>query len=140
MIGGSRAGAIIPGRGRRAQFVCLSVLCVLVSPVPAQVPPQPPGVDAPRARRGPVTDAQIQTAINRAVSYLKGQVSSRARAIDGGYLSVVTMALLKAEVSRDSPEMSEVIPRIAARVSGGKFIASNHHIYDAGVTLMALAS
>ena len=58
-----------------------------------------------------------------------------------GRASLVTLALLKADVPPDAPELKTALSQIAARVStDGRFDVSGDHNYDAAVTLMALAN
>lgn len=83
------------------------------------------------------SDREIQAAVDRAVAYLRKALPGLA----AGRSSLATLALLKAGVSPESPEMQTALTKIAARVStAGKFDATSDFNYDAGVTLMALAN
>ena len=59
------------------------------------------------------TDEQIQASITRAVGYLKGAVTSQR----GGHLSLMVLALLKAGVPADSPEVKAGLTAMAAQVA-----------------------
>lgn len=104
----------------------LSLLWSALAPLPA-IAQQP----APK-----VTEEQIQTAIKRAVDYLRGDVQR----LDGGESALVTMALLKSGQSPDTPAIQAGIGRIRAHVANGVYKAGTNHIYEAGVSLMALAN
>jgi len=82
------------------------------------------------------TDEQIQSAINRAVGYLKSSVTSQR----GGHLSLMVLALLKAGVPADSPEVRAGLAAMAAQVNNGVFTPVDHHRYEAGVALMAFGT
>jgi hypothetical protein len=91
---------------------------------------------ATRATAAP-SDREIKAAIDKAVAYLRQSLPS----MDEGRTSLATLALLKAGVPKDSPEMKAALDKIAARVSSdGKFNFTSHFNYDGGVTLMALAN
>jgi len=84
----------------------------------------------------PELQQQIDRAIERAQQYLEQQAPQQPE----GYASLVAVALLKSGVSRESPVLRDLLTRISDRVQDGKFTPGSHHVYDAGVTLMALAS
>jgi len=88
---------------------------------------------APKAR---VTDDQIQASLKRAVANLRSQLS----ALDGGAGALVTMALLKSGLPPDTPEIKAGIEKIVKRVYNGEYTPVQHHVYEAGVSLMALAN
>jgi hypothetical protein len=114
------------GRALRAALLsCLGALTMCWGP-----PGSEPAIAAP-------AEAQIQASIDRAVAFLKQHVVTG----ESGQTSLATLALLKAGVSKDSPEVKVALERIAARFeTGGKFKPGSHWNYDAGVTLMALAT
>lgn len=92
---------------------------------------------APRATIAAVSDAEVKVAIDKAVAFLRSSLPS----LSGGQASLATLALLKAGVPADSPEMKASLDKIAARVKPeGVFEVSGDYNYDAGVTLMALAN
>ena len=94
------------------------------------------GPGGKRAQAAP-TDQQIQAAIDRAVRYLKQNIING----DSGHTSLATLALLKAGIPKDSPEVKAALERIEARFgTAGDFKPGTHWNYDAGVTLMALAT
>lgn len=84
------------------------------------------------------SDAQIQAAINRGAAFLRSKLTY----LDGGRLSLATTALLKSGVPADAPELKAAIQKIAGRISGSRWTPVNlhEHIYEAGVTIMALAN
>jgi hypothetical protein len=82
------------------------------------------------------TDEQIQASITRAVGYLKGAVTSQR----GGHLSLMVLALLKAGVPADSPEVKAGLTAMAAQVANGVYTPVDHHRYEAGVALMAFGT
>src|SRR5258708_4735842 len=83
-----------------------------------------------------VTDGEIQAAIKRAVASLKPKVNT----FDDGESALVTMALLKAGVNPNSPEIQFGVERILKRVSSREYKPGPHWVYEAGVSLMALAN
>ncbi|MFN0050726.1 MAG: hypothetical protein ACKV0T_00955 [Planctomycetales bacterium] len=98
-----------------------------------------PAAAAPQGRPpSPVSDEQIKTSIQRGVAYLLQDLTNNH---DTGHAAVATLALLKAEVSPNTPVIKTALDRMAARFdSSGKFVPGTHHFYDAGVTLMALGT
>jgi hypothetical protein len=102
-------------------------LCAMSSLVAAvAVDAQQPDPNEPR----------IQAALKLAVGALRQQVVTH----DGGEGALVTMALLKAGADRNGPEVKAGIDKILGRVKSGKYEPGAHHIYEAGVSLMALAN
>src|SRR5262245_46560275 len=83
-----------------------------------------------------VTEQRIQTAIDRAVAYLRKALPG----LSDGQSALVAMALLKRGLSPDTPEIKAALNKIKARISEGVFKPELHHTYEAGVSLMALAS
>ncbi|MSR57508.1 MAG: hypothetical protein EXS05_07535 [Planctomycetaceae bacterium] len=111
---------------RRRILSWLTVACALLA-----------AIGGPSRASAKVTDREIQAAVDRAVVYLRQNL----RTPEGGHLSLTVLALLKAGVPADSPDLQPVIATIAARFdANGRFIPGGHHNYDAGVTLMALAN
>lgn len=87
--------------------------------------------------RAAVSEQQIEASITKAVGFLRLTLASA----NEGRLSLAVLALLKAGVDPGTPELKGAIEKIAKRVTTeGKFEAGSDHIYDAGVTLMALAN
>ena len=84
-----------------------------------------------------VTDEQIQTAIQQAVAHLRQ--GSKTYQV-GGEGALVTMALLKSGQPADSQEIKMGIMRIVSQVTNGQYKAGQHHVYEAGVSIMALAN
>jgi hypothetical protein len=83
-----------------------------------------------------VTDQEIQGAIQRAVAALKQKVGIG----DGGESALLAMALLKTGVSAQSPELKVALEKITQRTSSGEYKPGTHYVYEAGVSLMALAN
>ncbi|HEY3969376.1 MAG TPA: hypothetical protein VGM05_32790 [Planctomycetaceae bacterium] len=83
-----------------------------------------------------VTDDQIQGAIKRSVAKLK----SRQGSLSGGESAVVAMALLKSGQPPEAPEIKAAIDKIVERTRDNVFRPVNHHVYEAGVSIMALAN
>ncbi|HEY2249805.1 MAG TPA: HEAT repeat domain-containing protein [Planctomycetaceae bacterium] len=83
-----------------------------------------------------VTDGEIQAALKRAIASLKPKVN----ASDDGHSALITMALLKAGVKPDSAEIQVGLERILKRISSHEYKPGMHWVYEAGVSLMALAN
>ena len=66
-----------------------------------------------------VSDQEINAAVERAVNFLRLRLPS----LEGGRASLATLALLKAGVSPDTPELKAALDRIAARVTTDKGFA-----------------
>ncbi|MBS0261775.1 MAG: HEAT repeat domain-containing protein [Planctomycetes bacterium] len=81
-------------------------------------------------------DEQVQSAIKKAVAKLKKNVAT----LSAGESALVTMALLKSGQSADSPEIKAALNLIVDRCKGDEFKPGNHHVYEAGVSIMALAN
>jgi len=96
----------------------------------ADDPPQ--GVKSP-----PVTEKQVLDARARGIKYLKEKIQSQQ---DPGYRFVAALALLKADVSAETPEIRETIDVILASCKGGKYVPGPRHLYEASVALMCLAN
>lgn len=108
---------------RLALTVCL-VFCVCLPGTPAA--------------QGAPAEREIASAINRATQYLRQHIGMHG---DSGHTSLATLALLKAGVPADAPEVKAALERIATRFEAdGSFKPGTHWNYDAGVTLMALAT
>lgn len=90
------------------------------------------------AGAGQVSDAQIQKSIDRAVVYLRGKLPG----LTDGHSALVTMALLKRGLSAETPEIKAAIDKIKKQqfAADGAYTPGAHHVYEAGVSLMALAN
>lgn len=88
------------------------------------------------ARGQQVTDDQVQTAIRRAV----GKLRSSLRQLEGGASAVVAMALLKSGQTPETPEIKAAIDRILVCTKDSEYKPYNFHVYEAGVSIMALAN
>jgi hypothetical protein len=109
-------------------------LCWLTFCPILQAQPRAPNRGTP----SPATSAQIAAAVRRATSVLQ----RRTGQLSGGQASLAAMALLKAGVPHDGPEILAVVARIDACIKSGRYTPTNQqqHIYEAGVGLMALAN
>ncbi len=87
-------------------------------------------------QKNPVTEREIQAALGRAIASLKIRVNTN----DQGESALVTMALLKAGVKPDTAEIKLGLDRILKRVSTKEYKPGPHWVYEAGVSLMALAN
>jgi hypothetical protein len=97
------------------------------------------GLAAPvRAEKKPggATEEEIQAAIKRAVVSLRGKIAQSG----GGEGALMTMALLKSGQSADTPEVKAGIERILRQFEKDEYKPGPHHVYEAGVSLMALAN
>src|SRR5262245_35999191 len=88
------------------------------------------------AAKAKVTDDQIQASLKRAVAHLRSETSS----LDGGASALVTMALLKSGLPPETPEIKSGIDKILGRISNSEYKEGPHHVYEASVSLMALAN
>jgi len=88
------------------------------------------------APRPGITEEQIQAALKPAIAFLRSQAASP----DAGSGALVTMALLKSGLSPDTPEVQTGIDRILERFKKDEYQPASHHVYEAGVSLMALAN
>lgn len=85
------------------------------------------------------TEREIQSAVDRAVAFLRRSLKGN----DYGRTSLMVLALIKAGVPADSPDLQPIIEGITRRFnSEGNYVPGERHIenYEAGVTLMALAN
>jgi hypothetical protein len=94
----------------------------------------PPAPSLAEGRK--VSEAQIQVAINEAVAHLRQQVANQ----DGGEGALITMALLKSGLPPDTPEIKKGLEKIKSRIVKDEYKPGTHHVYEAGVSLMALAN
>jgi hypothetical protein len=94
----------------------------------------PPAPSLAQERK--VSEAQIQVAISQAVAFLRQQVADQ----DGGEGALITMALLKSGLPPDTPEIKKGLDKIKSRIVKDEYKPGTHHVYEAGVSLMALAN
>lgn len=87
-------------------------------------------------------DPRIQTAIQRGIEHLKRQSGVGGAGGQGqGYASLMLMAMLKAGVPVTAPEVQAALKQIESRFNiAGQYVPADTHVYEAGVTLMALAN
>jgi hypothetical protein len=80
-------------------------------------------------------DPLIKAAIQKAVTYLKTKAPNQ----QNGYNALCVYALLKAKVPASDSSIQSTLAKIVGKVkSTGKYSASVHDVYEAGVDLMAL--
>ncbi len=106
-------------------LLVLAVSAGLTSPPPAA------------GQQKKATEDEIQTALGRAVSHLR---QSRITFQGGGSGALVTMALLKSGQPADSAEVKAGIEQILIRIQDNEYKPGPNHVYEAGVSLMALAN
>ncbi len=88
------------------------------------------------AQERKASEAQIQVAISQAVAFLRQKVAN----LDGGEGALLTMALLKSGLPPDTPEVKKGLENIKSRIVKDEYKPGSHHVYEAGVSLMALAN
>jgi hypothetical protein len=117
-----------------ASIVKLVALVAALAASTAQLRAQTPQLQIP-AR---VSDDQIQASIKRGTAYLL----SKLQYLNGGEASLAAMSLIKIGLPPDTPEIQAAIQKVAGRITGPKWVPVNlhFHIYEAGVTVMALAN
>jgi len=80
--------------------------------------------------------ARVQQMVGRAAGYLRGKMSN----LHGGPQSLCAIALLKAEVPANSPEIQAAILEVRKRVDPAKGYEADHeHFYSAGVGAVLLS-
>lgn len=80
--------------------------------------------------------AAIDQAVQKAVGFLR---ANRDQAGEGGAASLIGLALLKANLPHDSPELRGVAGAIEAKIKDGNYQPTSHHIYEAGTDASFLA-
>jgi hypothetical protein len=87
-----------------------------------------------------VSEQQIETARQRGLAFIKSNARSTPKT--GGRAALVAMTLLKAGIPVDDPVVQQTINEVVSRVSGTTFkpVPEQEGIYEAGVSLMALAN
>lgn len=93
------------------------------------------GIQAQGNARG-ATKAQIETAISRA----QRMMLSRLAGENDSHAALATIALLKSGMDPKSPEIQKVCDRLCTHVTKSNYNPGMHHVYEAGVTLLALAN
>ena len=92
--------------------------------------------DAAFGQQQPASEPQIKGAIQRARALLVKEVNT----FGGGESAVMAMALLKSGVAPETPEIKAAIEKILKRVTTVEYQTGQHYVYEAGVSLMALAN
>lgn len=116
----------------RLAFALIPALGVLGHLAPACA--QPPGGPPPPSV--PVTEQAIQQAKARGIAFLKEKIKSQ----EPSYRFVSTLAMLKAEVPHDAPEIQDTINEILKSFNGNSYVPGKRHLYEASVALMCLAN
>jgi hypothetical protein len=80
--------------------------------------------------------AAIDQAVQKAVGFLR---ANRDQAGEGGASSLIGLALLKANLPHDAPELRSVAGAIEAKIKDGQYAPTSHHIYEAGADASFLA-
>lgn len=86
------------------------------------------------ARR--LVEMQIKTAIDSACQLILSRVATEA----DGQAAIGTVALLKAGIKPNAPQIQAVCDRLCSRITNSNFAPQGHHVYEAGVSLLALAN
>ena len=81
-------------------------------------------------------EAQIKSAIDRASQMLLTKLVTQS----DGEAAIATVALLKSGMKPDNPQIKAVIDRLGTRITRVAFTPQQHHVYEAGVSLLALAN
>ena len=82
------------------------------------------------------SDARIKAAIDRASQFLLSKVVLET----DGPAAVAVIALIKSGTRPDNSQIRIATDKLASRISGSRFIPQVNHVYEAGVSLMALAN
>ena len=119
-----RRGHLRRGAVSRASWLIRCAVLVVLSVV-VSVPCQAAHPD----------DPPIKAAIEKGVAYLKTKAGSQF----GGYNALCVYAMLKAKVKASDPAITGVLAKILQKVqNSGAYKPPEHHVYEAGVDLMAL--
>jgi len=89
---------------------------------------------ASSTRAGQPVSANVKTAIDRGVEYLK-QSAEKLNSAEAG---LAAYALLTADASPQTPAVMNAVRQIQRKIKDGQYKPENHHIYEAGVDIMAL--
>jgi len=93
------------------------------------------GVAAAPCRAAHPDDPPIKASIEKGVAYLRSKAANQY----GGYNALCIYAMLKAKVKPSDPAIEAVLAKIIRKVSAsGEYRPPEHHVYEAGVDLMAL--
>ena len=93
------------------------------------------GVFATPCRAAHPDDAKIKASIEKGVAYLRSKAANQY----GGYNALCIYAMLKAKAKPSDPAIAAVLLKIIRKVSAsGEYRPPEHHVYEAGVDLMAL--
>ena len=95
-----------------------------------------PMVSRSQENRRQAVEAQIKSAIDRASQWLLSRVVNDS----DGHAAIATVALLKSGVKPETPQIKSVCERLCSRITTAAFTPQQHHVYEAGVSLLALAN
>ncbi len=116
---------------RRSGLIRLSILAAICGMVSLQ-----PTVSRSQDNRRQAVETQIKAAIDRAGQWLLGKIASE----QDGQAAIATVALLKSGMKPDTPQIKAVCERLCTRITAVAFTPQQHHVYEAGVSLLALAN
>ncbi len=74
--------------------------------------------------------AAVDRSIARGAAYVKSRIGNLS---EGGERSLAALALVKARVPTNSPEISGAVALVRGKVKDGKYQPGGHHVYEAGV-------
>lgn len=92
--------------------------------------------DPDRAQADPPDPEKIEQAVQRGLAYLK----KNGAAGQGGRATISALAMLKAEMPVDTPEIKQILDKIAAKVVKGKYTptTAHEHGYESGLDAITL--
>lgn len=95
-----------------------------------------PVIGPAQDKANPLVETQIKAAIDQSSLFLLSKLASQS----DGPAAIATVALLKSGVKADRPEIKSVCERLCSRITSSNFAPQQHHVYEAGVSLLALAN
>lgn len=92
--------------------------------------------DSGRALADPPDQEKIDRAVQRGIAYLK----KNGAAGQGGRATISALAMLKADLPVDTPEIKQILDKITAKVIKGKYTPSvlHEHGYESGLDAITL--
>lgn len=82
------------------------------------------------------SEAEVKNSIDRGVRYLRSRLLSQS----GGQMALTALALAKAGVTAEDPELKAAVARLQSTIRNGVYTPVDHQRYEAGVALMAFAT
>lgn len=95
-----------------------------------------PAVSRAQNDRQLAAAAQIKTAIDKASQLLLSRIVTES----DGAAAIGALALLKSGLKADTPQIKSVCERLCTRITRTTFTPQSHHVYEAGVSLLALSN